>query len=162
MCYKVAKFNADLFDGPSPPECKDCTTNEEDRQRHGKRWHGVGRLRPRMVLYNEDNPDAYAIGSCIASDLKTQPGAVIVVGTSLEVFGAKFLVQNMCAAVKEGETGVRIWINTQLPPNSFSDCWDLVVKGRCDEVANLLRGIDPFEDGNRERKRLKLTANASP
>jgi NAD-dependent histone deacetylase SIR2 len=66
-CHTVSELDADQFNGPMPPACKDCTFNDDARQRAGKRSHGVGRLRPRLVLYNEHNPDDEAIGSCTAS-----------------------------------------------------------------------------------------------
>ncbi|KAF2023026.1 DHS-like NAD/FAD-binding domain-containing protein [Setomelanomma holmii] len=107
-CHMVSNFDADQLHH----EWR-CA-----RQRAGKRSHCVGRLRPRMVLYNEHNPDDEAIGSCTTLDLRVSPNTVIV-------------------AVKGRHNGVRLGINNDPPPkvHSLSGCWDLVVKGPCDEIA---------------------------
>jgi NAD-dependent histone deacetylase SIR2 len=111
-CHTVSELDADQFNGPMPPACKDWTVNDDAPQRAGKRSHGVGRLRPRLVLFNEHNPDDEAIGSCTSLDLRVRPDAVIVVGTSLQVPGVKRIVRAMCAVTKGERNGVNIWINT--------------------------------------------------
>lgn len=137
-CNALSEFDADLFDGPLAPICSACV--EMDRVRTdvaGKRSHGIGRLRPRMVLYNEHNPDDEAIGRVVAEDLRKRPDAIIVVGTSLKIPGVKRIVREMCATVRDRRDGVAIWINNDPEPVGveFKDCWDIVVRGKCDEVA---------------------------
>ncbi|GAM83567.1 hypothetical protein ANO11243_015550 [Dothideomycetidae sp. 11243] len=137
-CRALSDFDPDLFDGPLPPICAACV--ELDRVRTsvaGKRSHGIGRLRPRMVLYNEHNPDDEAIGNVVAEDLRKRPDAIIVVGTTLKIPGVKRIVREMCATVRDRRDGVAVWINNDPEPVGveFKDCWDLVVRGTCDEVA---------------------------
>ncbi|KAF4556923.1 Sir2-like protein 4 [Elsinoe fawcettii] len=137
-CKALSDFDADLFDGPAAPICQECV--EMDRVRTdvaGKRSHGIGRLRPRMVLYNEHNPDEEAIGSVVSEDLRKRPDAIIVVGTSLKIPGVKRIVREMCATVRDRKDGVAVWINNDPEPTGveFKDCWDIVVQGTCDEVA---------------------------
>ncbi|PSK45317.1 hypothetical protein B9Z65_2457 [Elsinoe australis] len=137
-CNDLKDFDADLFDGPTPPVCTECV--EIDRVRTdiaGKRSHGIGRLRPRMVLYNEHNPDEEAIGSVVAEDLRKRPDAIIVVGTSLKIPGVKRIVREMCATVRDRRDGMAVWINNDPEPTGveFKDCWDIVVQGTCDKVA---------------------------
>lgn len=137
-CATLSQFDADLFDGPTAPICEVCV--ELDRVRTdiaGKRSHGVGRLRPRMVLYNEANPDDEAIGAVTQDDLRKRPDAIIVVGTSLKIPGVRRIVREMCATVRGRRDGVAIWINNDPEPlgKEFEDCWDIVVRGTCDEVA---------------------------
>jgi len=137
-CAELTTFDADLFDGPEPPVCPTCV--ELDRVRTdiaGKRSHGIGRLRPRMVLYNEHNPDDEAIGAVTKDDLRKRPDAIIVVGTSMKIPGVKRIVREMCATVRDRRDGVTIWINNDPEPvgKEFEDCWDIVVRGTCDEVA---------------------------
>ena len=137
-CNNLEDFDAGLFNGPSPPPCLVCVANDEIRTEHaGKRSHGIGRLRPRMVLYNEGNPDDEAIGSVVTADLRARPDAVIVVGTSMEIPGVKRIVREMSGVVRGRRDGVAIWINRGPPPTGkeFEDCWDLVVAGDCDKVA---------------------------
>ncbi|KAI4147034.1 MAG: hypothetical protein LQ340_005718, partial [Diploschistes diacapsis] len=141
-CNIVANFDAALFNGPEPPPCETCVEADRVRTDHaGKRSHGIGRLRPRMVLYNEHNPDQDAIGSVVSADLRARPDAVIVVGTSMKIPGVRRIVREMCGVVRSRRDGLAIWINRDGPPpgKEFEDCWDLVVKGPCDEVANQFR-----------------------
>lgn len=137
-CNHLSDFKAALFDGPSPPPCTACIEMDKVRTDHaGKRSHGIGRLRPRIVLYNEHNPDEEAIGTVVNADLRTRPDALIVVGTSMKIPGVRRIVREMCGVIRNRKGGLTVWINHEPPPigKEFEDCWDLVVKGACDEVA---------------------------
>lgn len=136
-CHTLSEFDAGLFNGPVPPACSNCEENDAVRQVAEKRSHGIGRLRPRMVLYNEFNPDDEAIGSVASTDLRARPDAIIVVGTTLKVPGVRRIAREMCAVVRDRRDGVTIWINNEPEPpgKDLADCWDLVVRGPCDEVA---------------------------
>lgn len=137
-CLELSDLDPELFDGPIAPLCPRCEEINDIRTNHeGKRSHGIGRLRPRMVLYNEHNPDDEAIGTVTKEDLRKRPDAVIVVGTTLKVPGVRRIVREMCATVRDRRGGVTIWINNDPPPVSkdLEDCWDIIVKGTSDEVA---------------------------
>jgi NAD+-dependent protein deacetylase SIR2 len=135
-CHEMSDLEADLFDGPVPPTCHMCEAADNARTEHaGKRSHGIGRLRPRMVLYNEHNPDDEAIGSVVAADLRTRPDALIVVGTTLKVPGVKRIVKEMCGVVRGRRGGLTVWINMDAPPPGKDYEWDLIVSGECDRVA---------------------------
>jgi NAD-dependent histone deacetylase SIR2 len=137
-CHELSDFHAESFNGAVPPICTNCEElNRVRTEVAGKRSHGVGMLRPRMVLYNEHNPDDEAIGAVTREDLRKRPDAIIVVGTTLKVPGVKRIVREMCATVRDRKDGVAIWINAGSEPSGkeFEDCWDIVVKGTCDEVA---------------------------
>ena len=117
----------------------------------GKRSHGIGRLRPRIVLYNESNPDEEAIGSVSEADMRTRPDAVVVVGTSMKIPGVRRIVSEMCKIVRDRREGTTIWVNPDSEPRGpqFENCWDLIVKGGSDQVANLVRlrqWDDPCQD----------------
>lgn len=151
-CNHLAVFDAAQFEGPLPPPCPACTETDKVRTYHaGKRSHGIGRLRPRIVLYNEHNPDAEAIGTVVSADLRTRPDALIVVGTSMKIPGVRRIAREMCGVVRGRKGGLTIWINQDSPPTGkeFENCWDLVVKGACDEVAfraNMRRWDDDSAD----------------
>ncbi|KAF9048472.1 DHS-like NAD/FAD-binding domain-containing protein, partial [Panaeolus papilionaceus] len=91
-----------------PPPCPECTSLERTRQLVGKRPRGIGRLRPSVVLYNEDHKDGEGVGEVVRRDLvggskgKGRSGAdlVLVVGTSLRVPGTKRMVREFSKAVK--------------------------------------------------------------
>ena len=149
-CHKLYPFDAELFDGPSAPPCPSCVETDLVRQAADKRTHGIGCLRPRMVLYNEQNPDDEAIGSCAATDLRMRPDAVIVAGTTLKVPGIRRIAREMCNTVRDRKDGVAIWINNDPEPLGvdLKNAWDLVVTGPCDEVARhaaLRKWNDPME-----------------
>ena len=136
-CGHLDDFNGALFEGSEPPSCTECVTTDTVRLAGGLRSHGIGCLRPRMVLYNEFNPDEDAIGAVSHADLKTRPDAVIVVGTSLKVPGIRRLAKEMCAVTRGRRGGFTAWINLDPEPLGidFKDSWDLVVRGASDEVA---------------------------
>lgn len=146
-CGHLSEFEGELFEGPEPPSCKECEETDGVRLAGGLRSHGIGRLRPRMVLYNEFNPDEEAIGEVSHSDLKSRPDAVIIVGTSLKVPGIRRLAKEMCAVTRGRRGGFTAWINHDPEPSGidFKDSFDLVVKGECDEVARHV-GLPKWDD----------------
>ncbi|MCJ1401885.1 hypothetical protein MMC11_005102 [Xylographa trunciseda] len=162
-CNHLSDFEPLLFDGPEPPLCKVCIETDKVRTNHaGKRSHGIGRLRPRIVLYNEHNPDEEAIGAVVGSDLRSRPDAVIVVGTSMKIPGVRRIVREMCGVVRGRRDGLAVWINRDAPPlgKEFEDCWDLVVKGASDKVAHQWseanRGYMDCTDSEVERAKQKV------
>ncbi|CAN9287491.1 unnamed protein product [Alternaria alternata] len=164
-CHVIKDFDAEQFKGPCPPPCPSCVENDEIRQFADKRSHGIGCLRPRMVLYNEHNPDGESIGSCTFYDMRKRPDAVIVAGTTLKVPGVRRIAREMCNIVRDRKDGVTVWLNNDPEPigKDLEDKWDLVVKAPCDEVArhaNMPRWDDPAhyksvtdEDLNKIRER---------
>ncbi|KAL5594512.1 uncharacterized protein BROUX77_007859 [Berkeleyomyces rouxiae] len=140
-CGFLGELQSDLFVGPIPPECAQCQEQEAVRMNFArKRSQGVGKLRPRIVLYNEGNPDEDAIGAVSMADLRARPDAVIVVGTTMKIPGLKRLVRELCAVTRDRRDGFTAWINLDPEPQTveFRGCWDLVVKAKCDNVATLL------------------------
>lgn len=140
-CNEISQFDASLFEGPQAPLCKGCEETDNVRTSHaGKRSHGIGRLRPRMVLYNEYNPDEEAIANVFRADLRARPDAVIVVGTSMKIPGVRNMVKDMCKKTRDRRDGITAWINLDPEPSGtdLKSCWDLVVRGKCDDVASLV------------------------
>jgi NAD-dependent histone deacetylase SIR2 len=138
-CGWVGTFEPEIFVGAQPPDCRECLEMESVRGIAGKRSLGVGKLRPRIVLYNEFHPDGDAIGAVTAADIKARPDALIVVGTSLKVPGIKRIVQEMCKTVADLRGGVSVWVNNHDPPSAKDYSFDLVVKGDCEKVARLVK-----------------------
>ena len=137
-CHEVSDLDAEIFVGPAPPPCPRCEQINDIRTNlEGKRSHGIGRLRPRMVLYNEYNPDEVAIGKVTEEDLHKRPDVVVVAGTTLKVPGVRRIVREMCGVVRDQRRGVAIWINNGLTPvaGDLEECFDMVVRGPCDQVA---------------------------
>jgi NAD-dependent histone deacetylase SIR2 len=146
-CKTCLDFDAALFEGSEPPDCPVCTERDMIRVAGGLRSHGIGRLRPRMVLYNEFNPDGDAIGMVSEADLKTKPDAVIVVGTTLKIPGTRRLAREMCQLARDRRGGFTAWINLDQPPSGadLKDCWDMVVTAECDDIARYV-GLPQWND----------------
>ncbi|KAI1769446.1 DHS-like NAD/FAD-binding domain-containing protein [Hypoxylon sp. FL1150] len=140
-CSEISDFDGSLFEGPEAPLCKGCVETDNVRTSHaGKRSHGIGRLRPRMVLYNEYNPDEESIANVVRADIRARPDAIVVVGTSMKIPGVRNMVKDMCRVTRERKDGVTAWINLDPEPTGadLKNCWDLVVQGKCDDVASLV------------------------
>ena len=137
-CRHMLDFQGHMFDGPEAPLCPACWETDVCRTTVGQRSHGVGKMRPRIVLYNEHNPDGDAIASVMNADVRSRPDALIVVGTSMKIPGVRSLVRNLCKVIRCRRNGKTIWINNDPPSGKeFDDCWDIVVKGDCEKVAQL-------------------------
>ncbi|KAK6515471.1 hypothetical protein TWF506_007805 [Arthrobotrys conoides] len=136
-CRAIKDFKPEIFVGPKPPDCPDCVDWEAARDASGKRSQGIGKLRPRMVLYNEHNPDEDAIGAVSTADLKARPDCLIVVGTSLKIPGVQRLVRELCASIRDFRGGKTVWINRDDPPatGQMKGLFDLIVKGDCETLA---------------------------
>lgn len=137
-CRHLGTFDRDMFARPDAPECPECSRTNQFRLETGQRSHGVGKMRPRIVLYNEHNPDEEAITSVMNADIRSRPDALIVVGTSMKIPGVRRLVKSLCHVIKGRKNGVTMWINNEPPTGKeFEDSFDLMVKGDCEEVARL-------------------------
>ncbi|KAK6356392.1 hypothetical protein TWF718_000752 [Orbilia javanica] len=138
-CRAIKDFKPEIFVGPKPPDCPDCVDWEAARDASGKRSQGIGKLRPRMVLYNEHNPDEDAIGAVSTADLKARPDCLIVVGTSLKIPGVQRLVRELCASIRDFRGGKTVWINRDDPPatGQLKGLFDLIIKGDCETLAKI-------------------------
>lgn len=139
-CKQISKFDPEMFTGPVPPLCQACEERDSVRTTYaGKRSHGIGRLRPRIVLYNETNPDEDAIGAVVASDLRARPDAVIVVGTSLKIPPVRRIVKEMCLTARGRQNGITMMINKENMAlgKDLEDCFDVLIEGESDEVAQI-------------------------
>ncbi len=104
----------------------------------GKRPRGIGRLRPRIVLYGETNPDEEVIGETVEADLQKPIDAVLVVGTTLKVPGMKRLVTEFSRAAKAQTASTVIWVSKEGPPAQLAPMFDVILLGDCDSSINLL------------------------
>jgi NAD-dependent histone deacetylase SIR2 len=132
ICGHIDVLDALLFQGSDPPSCPKCEETGNSRRQEGKRSRGIGYLRPRIALYDEDNPDADAIGEVSAADLARIPDAVIVASTSLQVPGTIRIAKEMCKAARSSD-GITVWLNKEPPPRALRDLFDLELLCECDE-----------------------------
>lgn len=114
------------------PVCKACQAASDCRQAAGKRATKVGLLRPNVVLYGEEHPDADMVGSLAEADIRAAPDLMIILGTSLKVHGLKVFVKQFARAV-HARGGRVVFVNNTPPPDSvWSDAIDFFVAMDCD------------------------------
>lgn len=125
------KFDPENFKSGAQPQCSMCEDEIKGSRKRGNKVHVT---KPRVFLYDQfDFEDDESINKVIQHDLKAKPDAVIVVGTALKVGAAKNLVRDMCTVVKQAR-GCTAWINLKPPPNDLK-CFDIAVKGNCEDIA---------------------------
>ena len=118
-CGSITPFFADSFTRDEPPACEQCEAAALERESRGKRRIGVGRLRPNIVFYGEENFNADAIGNIATQDLRKSPDIVMVPG-------AKRLVREFCRGVQDkGELAV--WINKEPIASGLERCFNLAL-----------------------------------
>lgn len=112
------------------PMCRIC--DNEIKASRKRRSGSV--IRPRVLLYGDNSSaDFDSINKVIRHDLSAKPDAVVVVGTALKVNLPKILAREMC--VKAQQAGrFTAWINLKPPPSDL-ECFDMVVKGDCEDIA---------------------------
>ncbi|CAK7216686.1 NAD-dependent deacetylase hst3 [Sporothrix bragantina] len=126
---------------PSCPRCAGATAAREGR---GKRALAVGKLRPDIVLYGEEHPNAHLISPIVQHDLSLTPDMLLILGTSLKVHGLKVLVREFAKAV-HSRGGKVVFVNYTKPPESvWSDIIDYWVQWDCDTWVEDLKQKKPI------------------
>ena len=76
--------------------------------------HSIGRLWPKILLYEENNLEELAVEAVFKHDLWEGLDAIIVIGTCLKVLRARMLAKEFCHMVKDRRRpGVTLWINKE-------------------------------------------------
>ncbi|CUS22126.1 LAQU0S04e08790g1_1 [Lachancea quebecensis] len=145
-CSKIYDMDPSLFKAQEEqldrevfPLCPQCTEFEVVRAVAGMRSQGVGKLRPRIVLYNEIHPEGESIGDVVSKDLKGRPDCLIIVGTTLKIPGVRAMCKQFARQVHQSN-GIVLWLNTELPTKSIEDFLgfiDLIVVGDCQKVMSV-------------------------
>lgn len=142
LCGKVCAWEEDgrAYETLSgrQPECPYCAGATAARQERGKRALGVGKLRPDIVLYGEEHPNAHLISPIVTHDLGLSPDLLLILGTSLKVHGLKVLVREFAKTI-HSRGGKVVFVNFTKPPeSSWGDIIDYWVQWDCDAwVSNL-------------------------
>lgn len=114
------------------PECPHCIGVTVAREERGKRALGVGKLRPDIVLYGEEHPNAHLIGPIVTHDISICPDLLLILGTSLRVHGLKVMVREFANAI-HNRGGKVVFVNFTKPPeSSWGDFIDYWVQWDCD------------------------------
>lgn len=172
-CQWMGELKPDVFASGEVPDCPECVELDTVRQVAGKRSQGIGKLRPRIVLYNEANPDAEAIGSISEADITSRPGpdGLVVVGTSFKIPGVRRLVRELANAVHAAR-GAAIWINidnpspSQLSSREIETTFDLIVRADCQLIPGLMAdyrlAFDMWKNSTRKKRRTVTAPKPRP
>lgn len=117
----------------SAPDCPTCQTYSNKRTGNGRRKLAIGRLRPDIVLYGEEHPNANLIAPLVTHDLALGPDVLLIMGTSLRVHGLKIMVREFAKAV-HSRGGKVVFVNQTKPSEStWGDVIDFWVAWDCDQ-----------------------------
>jgi NAD+-dependent protein deacetylase SIR2 len=98
----------------------------------------IGKLRPDVVLYNENHPKGEEIASIVAHDLQQKPDMLIIMGTTLSIPHTRNLVKMFSQQIhKQG--GLVVWIDKEdrawraVENSCGKEVFDFFVLGDVDE-----------------------------
>ncbi|KAK5452292.1 NAD-dependent deacetylase hst3 [Exophiala xenobiotica] len=129
MCathFEWTDEETEIYLDGAAPSCQKCKSKSEERQASGKRGLAVGSLRPNIVLYGEDHPSNTLLTPLIPFDANCQPEVMIIMGTSLKVFGLQKIVREFAKAIHSRKNGKGrvIFINRTRPAETT---WDGII-----------------------------------
>ncbi|EXJ89025.1 hypothetical protein A1O3_02089 [Capronia epimyces CBS 606.96] len=129
MCatqFEWTDEETDIYLQGAAPSCPKCKAKSEQRQASGKRGLATGSLRPNIVLYGEDHPSNTLLTPLIPFDAGSQPEVMIIMGTSLKVFGLQKIVREFAKAVhaRKNGKGRVIFVNRTRPAESV---WEGII-----------------------------------
>lgn len=149
MCatqFEWTDEETDIYLQGAAPSCPKCKAKSEERKASGKRGLATGSLRPNIVLYGEDHPSNTLLTPLIPFDAKCQPEVMVVMGTSLKVFGLQKIVREFAKAVhaRKNGKGRVIFVNRTRPAESvWEGIIDDFVAMDCDEWVDDVRTRRP-------------------
>lgn len=143
QCFHNFNWNVEYreqFSNGSNPECKNCYLKYQERLYLGKRLTGnIGMLRPNIVLYGENHPQAEILANGLNKDINLRPDLFIIMGTSLRVDGVKKLVKSLAQSV-HNRGGTVLFVNkTPVSQAMWSNIIDYEILCDCDEFVRLLK-----------------------
>jgi len=143
LCQETFEFTNEhktIFKEGNSIPCPSCQSKSNIRELTGKRAISVGSLRPNIVLYNEHHVNGDLINDFANYDMARKPDLLIVIGTSLKVYGIKNLVKRLAQVVHTRKSGKVIFINkTELGCKSWDDIFDYEIISTSDEAVTLLK-----------------------
>jgi NAD-dependent SIR2 family protein deacetylase len=145
LCQHVSDWDETatscFLDGEAP-SCKQCMKKNDEREAKGKRGMSVGLLRPNIVLYGEEHPSNHLLAPFVPFDLSSNPEVLVIMGTSLKVFGLQKIVKDFAKQVhsrKDGK-GKVVFVNRTKPAESvWEDVIDQYIAMDCDDWVRDLR-----------------------
>ena len=145
LCQHVSEWDETTtlsFLNGEAPSCKQCMKKNSEREAKGKRGTSVGTLRPNIVLYGEEHPLNHFLAPFVPFDLSSNPEVLIIMGTSLKVFGLQKIVKDFAKQIhsRKNGKGKVIFVNRTKPAESvWEDVIDQYVAMECDDWVRDLR-----------------------
>ncbi|CCC68389.1 hypothetical protein NCAS_0B03050 [Naumovozyma castellii] len=148
LCHKTSPYDSTLFksntsqNGSLVPDCTHCMEMQNMRREAGLRNRSIGKLRPKVILYNELHPDGEEIAKWNRLDVKKVPDCLIIVGTTLRIPGVINMVKAFAEKVRSRKNGIILLITNEPPSQRILKLignTDLVVLGDCQELPNLIQ-----------------------
>ena len=100
--------------------CPKCTSRVEERRQQKRRTNiHVGHLRPNIVLFNDLDPLDELKASIIDDDTASRPDLLLIMGTSLAVYGPRRELKDRLIPATRRNGGRVIYVNSQPPPTAF-------------------------------------------
>lgn len=141
--YRTSFTKAEIrkFKNMADVPCEKCLG------RKGRASIPRGIMHPTIIHYNQPHPDSYFIGDLSEADKDLT--ALVVVGTSLKVYGVKRLVKHFLRNVN----GASLFVNLEEPTKEFRSMFGYMWKGDCNEFFKVLReGLELMKISSSLRK----------
>ncbi|KAI5153288.1 NAD+-dependent protein deacetylase SIR2 [Nematocida parisii] len=123
-----------VYDLVKKEECFMCIERNTKRKSEGKRKCPIGILMPDIVLYGGPRDTSKTAASVIQ---EKNTSLLIVMGTSLKVYGVKNLLKTLSKTVK-GNEGIRVYVGIEPPAKPMQVYFDYWIEGKCDTFSELL------------------------
>lgn len=125
-----------LEEGQVP--CPSCESKQRERQAAGKRPLKGGLLLPDVVLYGGYHPASHEIAATAQQDRDLS--LLVVMGTSLRVYGVQTLVRELGRRAKE-RGGLRVYVGREKPAQGMQGSFDAWFCGECDDFSEELENV---------------------
>lgn len=139
LCHDVRSWieadTSSYLDGEAPG-CEKCTTKNDEREAKGKRGTSIGLMRPNIVLYGEEHPSNHLLAPFVPYDISSTPEVLVIMGTSLKVFGLQKVIRDFAKAIRSRKDGKGrvIFVNRTKPAESvWEDVIDEYIAMDCDD-----------------------------
>ncbi|KAF7682457.1 NAD-dependent protein deacetylase hst4 [Astathelohania contejeani] len=148
----------DSFKNEDEIPCEACIKRLERRRGEGKRTIPTGNMHTQIIHYYQTHPDGQFIADLMKEDMDCN--LLLVMGTSLKVYGLKRMVKQFGRAVKENK-GLSFYINKEEPSKEFLEVFDYMWKGDCDEFCEELRAAMELEYLDHKMGRVSIDSSIS-
>ncbi|KAI5185720.1 NAD+-dependent protein deacetylase SIR2 [Nematocida homosporus] len=136
-CHHHVEYTLDqnqLLQSKTIIECPNCIQRKTERQKLNKRPTPIGKLMPNIVLYG-DKTEEMSLLKRVHYDQQTD--VLLVMGTSLKVYGVKNLVKEISRQASKNN-GVKVYIGREAPPKIMQPFFDYWIEGDCDTFSSVL------------------------